>query len=157
MGKMNSKQASQIRNLGHTEETTFSALFGDKDNSEINHSGASQDNVITNPNYQLEISKKPGRFENYSVSLKSGKTWQFHLGKIEEISDTKKIVISKSDKGETIVTHTKTFVEQLLVLRTIDYWDNYLGQKSELLCYNDKLKSYTLFKIDSVTKFLSEK
>ena len=157
MGKMNSKQASQIKNLGHAEETTFNALFGDKDNREINHSGASKDNVITNPNYQIEISKKLGRFKNYSVSLKSGKTWQFHLGQLKELSDPKKIEISKSKKGETIVTHSKTFDEQLLVMRTKDFWDNYLGKKSELLCYNDKLKCYTFFKMDSVTTFLSEK
>jgi hypothetical protein len=50
---MNSKQVSQIKNLGHAEETTLNALFGDKDNREINHSVASQD--IVNNKFKLSI------------------------------------------------------------------------------------------------------
>jgi hypothetical protein len=156
MGKMNSKQASQIKNLGHAEETTFNALFGDKLHREINHSGASQDNTITNDDYKSEISLKLGRFNDYSVSLKSGKTWQFHLGQISELSDSKNIVINKSITGETHVKHNKNFDEQLEVLKNIEFWNKYLGKKSELLCYNDKQKCYTFFRMSSVTDFISK-
>jgi hypothetical protein len=64
---------------------------------------------------------------------------------------------TKSNKGETMVTHSKTIDEQLLVLRAKDFWDNYLRKKSELLYYNDKLKSNTFFKIDLVTNFYLKK
>lgn len=157
MGKMNSKKASQIKNLGHAEETTFNALFGDKNNRELNHSGASQDNVITDPTYKLEVSKALGRLKYYSVSLKSGKTWQFHLGQLKELSDPKKIQISKTVKGETRIVHSYDFNNQLNILRTKEFWDHYLGKKSELLCYNDKQKCYTFFKMDNVTKLIAEK
>ena len=156
MGKMTSKKASLVKNLGHAEETTFNALFGDKDNREINHSGASQDNVITDPKYKSQITKCLGKFIDYSVSLKSGKTWQFHLGKLVELSDPEKIKISKNKKGETKTIHSKSFDDQLLVLRSKLFWDKYLGKKSNLLCYNDKQKCYTFFKMDSVTSFLSK-
>ena len=156
MGKMNSKQASQIKNLGHAEETTFNALFGDKFHREINHSGASQDNIITDAEYKSKISSKLGRFNDFSVSLKSGKTWQFHLGQILELSDSKNITINKSTTGETHVKHSKTFFEQLEVLRNVEFWNKYLGKKSELLCYNDKQKCYTFFRMSSVTDFISK-
>lgn len=155
MGKMNSKKASQIKNLGHAEETTFNALFGDKNNREINHSGASQDNVITDPKYKSEISKSLGRFKYYSVSLKSGKTWQFHLGQLKELTNPREIKISTTSKGETQVVHSISFDKQLKTLAKKEFWDKYLGKKSELLCYNDKQKCYTFFKMDSVTKYLA--
>jgi hypothetical protein len=157
MGRMNSKQASQIKNLGHAEETTFNALFGDKENRGINHSGASRDNVITNPKYKAEVSRVLGGFKHFSVSLKSGKTWQFHLGQLKELSDPKKIQITKTIEGETRVVHSLDFNQQKKKLQTKDFWDHYLGKKSELLCYNDKQKCYTFFKMDSVTKLIAKK
>ena len=38
MGKMSSEQASQKKELGHAEERTFNAFFGNKDSRDTNFS-----------------------------------------------------------------------------------------------------------------------
>ena len=126
MGKMSSKKASQIKNLGHAEEMTFNALFGDKGHREINHSGASNDNVITNPKYRTEISNHLGTFHDYTVSLKSGKTWQFHLGQINQHTKGTTGITSISIDGirkfkipNLILSEQKKFTKKLDIINSL--------------------------------------
>ena len=153
MGKMSSQQASQKKELGHAEERTFNAFFGDKNKRETNYSNPSFDNEITNKKHQIEITKKLGRLKSFKVSLKSGDTWQFHLGRIDELSPLSKIKVKKTSKGETKVIHYISFTQQLSILSKSSFWMKYLG-KGDLLCYNDKKKKYTFFRMDKVIHFI---
>ncbi len=87
------------------------------------------------------------------MSLKSGDTWQFHLGRIEELSPLSKIKVDKTPKNQTRVIHSIPFKEQQTILSNKEFWDKYLG-KGSLLCYNDKKKKYTFFRMDSVIEYL---
>ena len=156
MGKMSSEQASQKKELGHAEERTFNAFFGNKDSRDTNFSDASADNYISNEKHQKELKEKFGSLENFSVSLKSGKTWQFHLGRIEELSPLDQIKITKTSKNKTKVVHKLTFDEQKKILQNYSFWDKYLG-KGSLLCYNDKEKKYTFFLMSDVINFITSK
>jgi len=153
MGKMSSKLASQKKELGHAEERTFNAYFGSKSTRDTNFSSASADNHISNSMYQGELAEKFGLLEDYSVSLKSGKTWQFHLGRIDELSPLDSITITKTKKDETRVVHSISFFDQLATLKSQSFWNKYLG-KGNLLCYNNKQKSYTFFKMKDVIKII---
>jgi hypothetical protein len=153
MGKMSSEQASQKKELGHAEERTFNAFFGDKDKRFTNFSGASPDNEISNSNFQKKITDTLGLLNSFKVSLKSGDTWQFHLGRIDELSPLSKIKIEKTIKNETRVVHAISFKRQQKILSSTNFWENYLG-KGDLLCYNDKKKKYTFFRMDYVINFI---
>jgi len=151
-----SEQGRQKKELGHAEERTFNAFFGDKNKREINYSNPTCDNEITNQEHQIEITKKLGRLRSFKVSLKSGDTWQFHLGRIDELSPLSKIKVKKNSFGETKVIHSIAFSEQLNILSKSSFWAKYLG-KGDLLCYNDKKKKYTFFRMDEVIQFISRK
>ncbi len=150
---MTSEQASQKKELGHAEERTFNAFFGDKNNRDTNFSGASADNQITNKKYLKKIETKLGKLKSNKVSLKSGSTWQFHLGRIEELSPLKEIEISETKKGHTKIKHSVLFEKQKIVLKDKSFWNKYFG-KGDLLCYNDKQKKYTFFRMDTCIDFL---
>lgn len=154
MGKMSSEQASQKKELGHAEERTFNAFFGNKNTRGTNFSEASADNYISNKGFQKELLAVFPNLEDFSVSLKSGKTWQFHLGRIDELSPMKHLEIAKTDKNETKAIHKISFDEQKKVLKSTSFWEKYLGKKSELLCYNDKQKKYTFFLMSDVVNFI---
>ena len=156
MGKMSSQQASQKKELGHAEERTFNAFFGNKNSRDTNFSEASADNYISNEKYKKELKEKFDSLKNFSVSLKSGKTWQFHLGRIDELSPLDKIELTKTSKNETKVIHQLTFDEQKMILQDYSFWDKYLG-KGNLLCYNDKEKKYTFFLMSDVINFIISK
>lgn len=156
MGKMSSKLASQKKELGHAEERTFNAFFGNKNTRETNFSNATADNIISKLDYQKELRRVFPELKGFKVSLKSGKTWQFHLGRIDELSNLDQIKISLTEKGETKVIHQTTFDQQLKTLKDPKFWEKYLG-KGNLLCYNDKQKKYTFFLMKDVIKFISEK
>ena len=153
MGRMSSKQASQKKELGHAEERTFNAFFGNKESRDTNFSGANADNIISNIDHQNTLKEHLGEMSSFQVSLKSGKTWQFHLGRIDELSPLDKILISKTSKNETKVTHFINFEEQKSILKNYNFWNKYLG-KGNLLCYNDKEKKYTFFKMNDVIQFI---
>ncbi|WP_313503955.1 hypothetical protein [Kaistella carnis] len=55
---MSSDQASQKKELGHAEERTFNAFFGDKTKRNTNFSGSSHDCEISNIKYQKIVTKK---------------------------------------------------------------------------------------------------
>jgi hypothetical protein len=151
MGKMTSFNASRVKRLGHAEEETFNAFFGDKHQRDRNFSGSSEDNIVTSPEYKKIISKKLGPIKSYKVSLKSGNTWQFHLGRIDELSKLDKLKIRRGNP--TIVIHSKSFLSQQRVLKSKNFWEKYLS-KGDLLCYNDKKKMYTFFKMKNVVAFI---
>ena len=84
---MSSHQASQVKRLGHGEEIQFNIAFGTSSLGGLNLSGASEDCFVTKDIYKRMLTESLDLdFENHSVSLKSGRTWQFHLGSIDEIS-----------------------------------------------------------------------
>lgn len=153
MGKMTSKQASQKKELWHAEERTFNAFFGNKNTRETNFSDASADNYISNEEYQNIIKTEFPNIEDFYVSLKSWVTWQFHLGRIDELSNLDNIKIEKTLKWETKVIHELNFEEQKIVLMDYWFWNKYLW-KWNLLCYNDKEKKYTFFDMSDVIDFI---
>jgi hypothetical protein len=153
MGRSSSEQASQKKKLGHAEESTFNLIFGNKKVRDINFSGASEDNEITNTKYKLIIEKELGKLKYFTVSLKSGVTWQFHLGRIDELSDLSKIKIRKTKSNETKIIHNISFEAQVEVLRNVSFWNKYL-KKGEILCYINQNKKYTFFKMNDVITFL---
>ncbi len=153
MSASSSQQARQKKKLGHAEETMFNVIFGHKKLDDMNFSGASEDNFISDKAYQEKIEKELGKLKDYTVSLKSGVTWQFHIGRIDELSDLKKIKLSKTTKGETKIIHNVNFNRQLAALRSQSFWNKYL-KKGELLCYINQHKKYTFFKLDDVIRFL---
>lgn len=153
MGKMTSEQASQKKELWHAEERTFNAFFGNKTTRETNFSDASPDNYISNQEYKDKIKIEFPDISDFFVSLKSWKTWQFHLGRIDELSNLDTIEIWKTSKWETKVIHELNFEEQKKVLKDYWFWNKYLW-KGDLLCYNDKEKKYTFFKMSDVIHFI---
>jgi hypothetical protein len=152
---MSSDQASLVKRMGHGEEITFNIIFGISSLDSLNLSGASEDCFVKKDNYKRTLKESLDLdFEDYSVSLKSGKTWQFHLGSINEISSIDYIKsniesVLVNDKYETHWKYSNSFDNQLLSLKSYDFWKNYL-KKGNLLCYNDKRGNYTFFKMDSV-------
>ena len=156
MGKSSSEQASQKKKLGHAEESTFNVIFGDKKVGDMNFSGAAEDNFISNKTYKNRIEKDLGKLKDYTVSLKSGVTWQFHIGRIDELSELRKIKISKTRDDLTKIVHNIDFNTQLKALSSKSFWNKYL-KKGEILCYINQNKKYTFFKMDDVITFLRKK
>lgn len=153
MWKMSSEIASQKKELWHAEERTFNAFFWNKTTRDTNFSKSSEDNIITNPSYKNELVKKFWETESFKVSLKSGDTWQFHLGRIDELSPLHDIKLEKTIKGETKVIHWISFEEQKKILSSFEFWKKYLW-KWDFLCYNDKEKKYIFFKMSDVIDFI---
>lgn len=158
---MSSNKASQVKRIGHGEEIKFNLLFGSPSLDSLNLSGASEDCFVKKDNYKRILKESLDLdFENYSVSLKSGKTWQFHLGTIDEISSIDYIKnnienVLVNDKYETHWKYSNSFENQLQTLRSYDFWEKYL-KKGNLLCYNDKKGNYTFFKMDMVIDCIRE-
>jgi len=153
---MSSEKASNIKKMGHKAELEFNILFGDKSLSDMNFSGSSEDCFVLKPNYKELIKSKLNIVDdNLSVSLKAGKTWQFHLGRIDEISQLgfikENISRGKDPRGKdlTIVKYSKSFEEQLTELKSTSFWNKYLN-KGNLLCYYDKYGTYTFFEMSKV-------
>ena len=151
---MDSYKASMVKKIGHSEEVKFNMLFGGYTLESLNLSGASADCIVEKEPFKSQIqSALDYNKDDYTVSLKSGKTWQFHLGVIEEISSLEyikqNISVSIDDKGKekTIVKHSKSFEEQCKALNSVDFWNKYF-KKGELLCYNDKNGNYTFFEMN---------
>ena len=155
---MSSYKASMVKKIGHSEEVKFNFFFGNNTLDDLNFSGASEDCIVEKEDFKSVIKKELNYNENdFTVSLKSGKTWQFHLGVINEISTLdfikKNISTKVLDNGKdlTIVKYSKSFEEQLKVLKSYSFWAKYL-KKGSLLCYNEKEhQSYTFFEMNIIT------
>jgi hypothetical protein len=153
---MDSNQAGAVKNAGHAAEVTFNSLFGQKSTKTMNFSGAGADCLVSKPNY-TEVLGKELNVNQFTVSLKAGKTWQFHLGVLPELSD-KDLYIStlnvkiKGSKNITCGVHSITWENQLKVLKSKSFWDQYF-KKGELLCYFTE-DEYFFFKMDDVINFI---
>ena len=156
--KMSSQKASLVKKLGHNAEVEFNLIFGGTTLQDLNLSGSSEDCFIDKKVYKKLIQNQLNYYEeNLSVSLKSAKTWQFHLGRIDEISTLDFIKsnistrIKENGKNLTIVKYSNSFDKITQVLRSVEFWKRYL-KKGNLLCYNDKKGNYTFFEMNKVIK-----
>ena len=161
---MGSGHASHVKRSGHAAEVQFNLQFGHTIRHDINASGASADCQVTRDPYQSVLKKKFG-VSSLNTSLKAGKTWQFHLGRLDELSDKEHFEQSLTQKlvrGRlaTCGVHNVPWSRQLEVLHSVDFWLKYLGKGCDLLCYNPKegrrnsLK-YTFYGMYDVCAFLS--
>jgi hypothetical protein len=137
---MSSRKASQVKRGGHLREQIFSNQFSAESmstiNDEVNFSGASSDCNINHPDY-LYIIHQLGA-NTGATSVKGGNTYQFHLGRLDELVDKNSLKIftlpsqNNPDKLETCFRSDKTQEDQLNALKSVSFWENYLG-KGEIL------------------------
>lgn len=153
---MSSSKASNVKRSGHKKETKFNKRFGNP-NASINNSGASADCYIesTNPQGQLLLDslKRSINSNSNSVSLKSSRTIQFHLGNLPELTDKNLLTIGTTPKGETMVDHGISFADQKKQLTSKTFWDKYL-RKGDNLIYEQTDGSYVCFNMDDVINFI---
>lgn len=153
---MSSYKASMVKKIGHSEEVKFNFLFGNNTLENLNFSGSSEDCIVEKEPFKELIKKELNyHLDDFTISLKSGKTWQFHLGVIDEISTLNFIrenistILLDDGKELTVVKYSKSFDEQLKVLKSHSFWVKYL-KKGSLLCYNDKRGNYTFFEMNKI-------
>ena len=156
---MSSSKASEVKKGGHKKEEEFNNKFGDSE-AGINSSGASADCYIerSNPrgeNLMESLEKAIGSTSN-SVSLKSSRTIQIHLGNLPELTDKKSYSVGKTTKGETMVDHGISFTNQKNQLTSKSFWDKYL-RKGDNLVYKQADGSYVFFNMDDVIDFIVTK
>ena len=142
---------------GHAHENLFNANFDKRKN--INYSEPSSDCEIDD-NVLREVASlyAGGR----TVSLKSGSTAQFHLGNIPELSDKdffkaslhKKIV---RNKPATCGVHSRSWAEQLEVLKSPSFWVKYLGKGDFYVQLERDQKNYAYFSMKDVIRFICER
>lgn len=152
-----SRKGREVKESGHAWEVVFNAYFH-KRQGILNLSGASNDCFITDIK-SLEV-LKPLNVDGFRVSLKSGNTWQFHLGAIPELSDKnfylsslKKIIPPGKKKEETHGTHHISFERQLEVLKDPKFWWTYLG-KGDYLCFTNRVGLWRFFSMKDVINFI---
>lgn len=146
-----------VKERGHAYEVVFNSLFH-KRQGQLNLSGASSDCFVSGDDILKKL--KPLGVEGFNVSLKASDTWQFHLGNIPELSDTRyyknslrKVIPEGRSRPETYGTHNKTFEEQKIVLRSRPFWWKYLG-KGDYLCYTNRKGLWRFFSMKSVIDFI---
>lgn len=154
---MSSIKASAVKNSGHASEVAFNSLFGQKSTKEMNFSGAGADCEVQKKVYTDLLRKELG-LKSFTVSLKSAKTWQFHLGVVPELSDKEFYAkslhtIKKGNKMVTSGIHSLDWENQLKVLKSKSFWEKYL-KKGELLVYTIDKETYYFFKMDDVIDFI---
>jgi len=153
------KIASLVKNRGHENESLFNSLFGDPD-AKLSYTKNTPDCMIHSPFHKEELTALGPT--GYSVSLKSGNTWQFNLGEIPEltmIDEWKRTLQRKAPaSGKKAITkglHGIEWNQQKAVLRSKGFWNKYL-KKGDLLCYYDKKVLWTFFNMDQVISFITE-
>jgi hypothetical protein len=151
--------ASIIKKNGHMNEQIFNNIFGDTLHK-VNYSGSSADNYICVNNCYYDIlyglSLKLER-TNIFCSLKSGSSFQFHLGNINELSDKDfyKTSLFKNNKNHTCGKHNISFNIQNEILKSFKFWEKYL-KKGELLCViNDN--TYIFFNMNDIINLIISK
>ena len=141
---------------GHCAESIFNAIFGD-DLFKINYNGSNADNYIsTNNKYFGILFTLSMKYErtNILVSLKTGTSFQFHLGNINELSDKTyfKENLFINDKKHTCGKHNIDFNMQTKVLKSFDFWEKYL-KKGDLLCIINN-NNYVFFNINDIINLI---
>jgi len=137
---MSSNKASQVKRGGHLREQVFSNQFSSNSmmsiNNNVNYSGSSADCLINKDEYKYIISSLGAN--NGLTSVKGGSTYQFHLGKIPELIDYSSLSVKRMasvknpNKLETCFHSKIENSQQLEVLKSYEFWKNYLG-KGEIL------------------------
>jgi len=152
-----SKKGREVKESGHAWEVVFNAYFH-KRQGVLNLSGASNDCFITDIKSLEKL--KPLNVEGFRVSLKSGNTWQFHLGAIPELSDKnyylnslRKVIQPGKKKEETCGTHHIPFEKQKEVLTDPNFWWSYFG-KGDYLCYTNRVGQWRFFAMRDVINFI---
>jgi hypothetical protein len=156
---MSSSKASKVKKGGHKKEREFNNIFGDP-KAEINSSGASADCYIEKSNPRgkklMESLEKAIGSTSNSVSLKSSKTIQIHLGNLPELTNKELYSVGKTPKGNTMVDHGISFADQKKQLTSKSFWDKYL-RKGDNLIYKQADGSYVCFNMDDVIDFIVTK
>lgn len=152
------KIGRKVKERGHAYENVFNTIFYRK--ADLNFSGSSNDCWV-DEDTQQKLSKLKVR--GNKVSLKAADTWQFHLGNMPELSDTnhyKKSLVRKIPNGRTKLqtcgTHSKSFEEQLRILKSYSFWEKYLGgDKGDYLCYTNRKGLWRFFSMRDVINFIT--
>jgi len=153
---MGSDQAREKKLMGHQRESDFNNIFGDKD-SVINYSGSTNDCEITDKKLMDTLQKKL-HVKSNKVSLKRGDTIQIHLGWIPELTNREHWMahltkVQVKNRVCTTSEHGIPFNDQVLVLKSFDFWKKYLG-KGDILCYSDVENIWFFFNMDDVLNFI---
>jgi len=150
---MTSTQASKVKLAGHKKEKVFDQKFN-KGKGKINYSGASADCTIDKDDPILPLLEKKIGLKARTVSLKSSRTIQIHLGNIPELTDKQKYSIVSTNP--TCVDHKISFAKQVEALESVSFWNKYLN-KGEYLVYQQKDGSYVFFSMPEVINFIIAK
>lgn len=150
MGKMSSKQASQVKRRGHAREERFNRYF-DPGCQEINYSGPTADCNIADQELLKILQQHDILKEGVvpTISLKGGNTIQIHLGNLPELTDQYSVQPGK----HTIVHHGISFSDQKKQLLSPIFWRKYL-KKGNILCYDYDDGNYIFFDMEDVISFI---
>lgn len=153
---MSSSIARKKKKQGHHRELLFNKYFGNP-SREINFSGSSADCIVENRDL-IALLNNFFSLNDYSLSLKGGRTTQIHLGWIEELSSKEiwmKTLTKKTINGKlrTCGQHGVNFKNQVQVLKSIKFWEKYLA-KGSLLVYTDDCDNWWFFKMEEVIEFI---
>jgi len=148
-----------VKKRGHKSEALFNSIFGNPD-ADLSYTKEKPDCQVTSAYHLNELSSLAPTGSN--VSLKSGNTWQIHLGEIPELTNLPfwhKTLERKAPapglKPITRGNHGIVWESQKKHLSSRDFWRKYL-KKGDLLCYFDKRFSWTFFNMDQVIGFIVE-
>ena len=120
----------------------------------MNLFSAAEDNFISYKTYINRIEKELGKPKVYPVSLESGFTWQFHIGRIDELSEFQKIKTSKTRDNVTVKIFYIVFNTKLNVLIYKSFWITYLKECDIHCCLNQISKNSSFSKMDDLIIFL---
>ena len=153
------KIASMVKVRGHKNESLFNNIFGNPD-ADLSYTKEKPDCEITLQYHLKELSALAPTGNN--VSLKSGNTWQIHLGEIPELTNSsfwhkslERIAPAPGRKPITRGEHGISWDKQKEQLSSRVFWRKYL-KKGDLLCYYDKRFTWTFFNMDQVIGFIVE-
>lgn len=145
---------SKTKFTGHAWEVVYNAHFNKRE--PINLSGKSQDCFVSEKKILKKL-KKIGLKKHVKVSLKTGGTIQFQLGRLDELTDlkfTKKSV--KNIKGETCWKYSSSKNHQLKVLKQKKFWNTHLnGEKGNCLCYASPRITWRHFNMNDVIQVIT--
>lgn len=135
---MTSQQASLKKKMGHAQEAIFMALFGfEKLQAKFkssNFSGPNEDCIVSSENFKNILKPAfnlPDSYNEFKISLKSGRTWQFHLGKIDEISK------NTFYKGFNELEEHRISESHIPCLFNYEFWKKYLGKRDFLVFHEN--------------------
>ncbi len=151
------KKGKRWKAKGHAEEALFNARFNRAE--KLNMSGASADCRVDDETAAELVSLN---VQGREVSLKAGRTAQFHLGDIPQLSDKsyyhgtlRQVMVG--GRVQTHGSHRQSWSQQVAVLSSEEFWSEYLGKGDY---YVQKLpggKQYVFFAMKDVVKFVASR